>query len=200
MNNQKDNLLLVFIKNPRKGKVKTRLAKTVGDQKALDVYRTLLSHTIKTAVSVKSRRQVWYSDFIDVQDDINEPEFEKYLQKGDNLGNRMNYAFNRGFKAGHQKIVIIGSDCPGITPQIIERAFHELESRQVVLGPSEDGGYYLLGMNRHCPEVFAGVSWSTDQVLAQTISNIESNNLSHTMLPVLNDIDTAEDLENSRFF
>lgn len=197
MNRKNSNLLLIFIKNPKKGKVKTRLAETVGEQKALAVYRKLLEHTISEAGNVKSDRQIWYSDFVDQNDEFSSNMFKKCLQKGRDLGERMKAAFEDGFKSGYGKIVIIGSDCPGITSGLIGQAFWELENHQLVVGPSEDGGYYLLGLNGFYPELFSGVNWSTDQVLPQTMKTIQKREFTFKVMPVLNDIDTAEDLEKS---
>jgi uncharacterized protein len=190
-------LLLIFIKNPEPGKVKTRLAKTVGKNKAYQVYLDLLSHSITVAKKVDSVRQVWYSSFIDRDDEIAENTFQKFIQKGSDLGERMEYAFAQGFKNGYEKIVIIGSDCPGITASIIEDAYKMLDDCDVVLGPSEDGGYYLLGMRQFNPELFSNIEWSTERVLQQTGFAIQKKGLAWHQLPVLNDIDTEEDLRKS---
>ncbi|MDZ7720104.1 MAG: TIGR04282 family arsenosugar biosynthesis glycosyltransferase [Balneolaceae bacterium] len=199
-------LLLVFVKNPEKGKVKTRLAKTVGDDKAYQTYLKLLDYTIDVARKVNAKKQVWYSSFIDESDrflgkrsDGSRVSFEKKLQKGDNLGRRMLNAFQQGFEDGFKKIVIIGSDCPGITPQIIEGAFTGLDQKEVVIGPSKDGGYYLLGMSELVPGIFNDISWSTEQVLSETKTVLKKADKDYRLLSTLNDIDTEEDLRKSDF-
>jgi len=187
--------LLIFVKNPVLGKVKTRLAKTIGDEKALLVYRYLLEHTRSVTDQLSYRRQLWYSDFID-QDDQWNSEYEKKLQRGSNLGERMNNAFAEVFEQGVEKAVIIGSDCPGLQRQHLVDAFDALNKYETVIGPSEDGGYYLLGMNAFYPEVFEDMVWSTDTVLEQTMQTLDRLQLSCHRLPELNDIDTWRDLLN----
>lgn len=210
MRNKK--LLLIFIKNPRKGYVKTRLAKTVGDEKAYQVYLKLLEHTLSVATKVNAEKQIWYSSFIDESDDflgkssdrlersdVYDRRFDKKLQQGEDLGERMAYAFKGGFENKFEKILIIGSDCPGISSAIIEDGFDGLEQNDVVIGPSEDGGYYLIGSNTFIPEIFDGIPWSTEHVYSETINLLQKKNLSYNKLPTLNDIDTEEDLRNSDF-
>lgn len=190
MNNE---VLLIFVKNPVAGQVKTRLAKTIGDEKALLVYQKLLDHTRSVTDQMSCRRQLWYSDFIDQADRWNSG-YEKKLQQGSNLGERMKNAFAEIFEQGGEKGVIIGSDCPGLTQKHLENAFEALDQYETVIGPSEDGGYYLLGMNSFYPEVFEGIAWSTDAVYDQTIQTLEKLQLSCRRLPELNDIDTWDDL------
>lgn len=192
-----EKLLLIFIKNPEKGKVKTRLAETIDDKKALEVYHRLLSITKRETVSLNSDRQVWYSRYVDKDDIWENGEYEKRLQKGRNLGERMREAFRQAFVDGYEKAVIIGSDCAELTREIIQRAFSKLEDSDVVIGPSEDGGYYLLGMKSFHPELFADIEWSTSSVFTQTVKRAENLGLSLHVLLMLNDIDTEEDLDQS---
>lgn len=194
-----NNLLLIFVKNPEKGAVKTRLAQTLGNEKAYQIYLKLLHHTIEEAKKVDVMKQVWYSAFIDENDTISEQHFQKKVQKGNSLGERMSHAFELGFRNGARKVAIIGSDCPDISPGIIENAFEALISHDLVIGPSEDGGYYLLGMRNFVPELFTGIDWSTENVFQQTLEKAIKLSMSTSFLPVLNDIDTEEDLERSRF-
>jgi rSAM/selenodomain-associated transferase 1 len=194
---KQDNLLLIFIKNPEPGNVKTRLAATIGNQKAYQVYLKLLRHTLDAAAGVDARRQVWYSSFVDSDDFISESEFTKKVQYGKNLGDRMLQSFKSGFDEGYKNIVIIGSDCPDVTPAIIEKAFEELRKYDVVIGPSLDGGYYLLGMKKMYGELFNGIEWSTERVMEQTLAKADNLSLSISRLPDLNDIDTIEDLKKA---
>ncbi|MCG2588507.1 TIGR04282 family arsenosugar biosynthesis glycosyltransferase [Rhodohalobacter sulfatireducens] len=205
-------LLLIFVKNPEKGKVKTRLAKTVGNDKAYNTYLRLLDYTMKVAAMTEAQKQIWYSSFIDHEDGFeSQPtgrpkhsggsvtKFEKKLQRGENLGARMQNAFQDGFKGEYGKIVIIGSDCPGITSEIIEEAFTELDGKDVVIGPSEDGGYYLLGLKKMIPGIFEDISWSTEDVFSETVKVLKNEKMDYGLLPTLNDIDTEEDLRKSDF-
>lgn len=194
-----NNLLLIFIKNPVRGTVKTRLAQTVGDEKAYRIYLKLLHHTMEEAKKVDVPKQVWYSVSIDKDDKLSEQHFQKQVQRGGDLGDRMSYAFELGFRNGARKVVIIGSDCPDISPEIIEKAYEELTDNDLVIGPSEDGGYYLLGMNTFVPELFTGIDWSTESVLQQTYETVKKLSMSIFFLPTLNDIDTKEDLDRSNF-
>lgn len=196
---KKEHLLMIFVKNPEKGKVKTRLAKSVGDLEALLVYKKLLYYTVQVASGVPVSRQIWYSSFIDYKDSIDQGVFEKRLQEGDDLGARMKKAFARAFDEGFDRVLIIGSDCPGLTEEVILNAFNVLDSHQVVIGPSEDGGYYLLGMRKFIPDLFADVNWSTETVYEKTVETVKNLGLSYSTLPVLNDIDTAADLRDSGF-
>lgn len=193
----KENLLLIFIKNPEKGRVKTRLAESIGDEQALNVYRELLSITKSVTDELNCARQVWYSRFVDEQDQWSGDHYEKKLQVGQNLGQRMKNAFQDGFEEGYQKIVIIGSDCAELDPGILRQSFEALDSNDTVLGPSRDGGYYLLGMNRMYTDLFEDKDWSTPHVFDDTLEQIKKKQLTFRLLPILNDIDTKEDLKNT---
>ena len=193
----KERLLLLFVKNPVAGKVKTRLARTAGDERALQIYKQLVHLTGKSAKQVKSARQVWYSSFIDQNDLFDGNLFEKRLQEGGDLGERMQNAFSKSFEEGYRKVVIIGSDCPELDSSIIEQAFDELKQSDVVIGPSADGGYYLLGMNTFIPEIFEGIKWSSAEVLSRTKEKLNRSGYLFKELEILNDIDTEEDLNNS---
>lgn len=197
MGSTSQNVLLIFVKNPEKGKVKTRLAKKVGDEKALVVYQRLLEITQKVTQSLDCDRQVWYSDFIDREDRWEEKEYENRLQSGENLGIRMKKAFRKAFENGYKKAVIIGSDCAELTDGIIKQAFQVLDDSEVVIGPSKDGGYYLLGMSSFYPQLFENIKWSTPTVCEKTIAKVKSLDLSLQLMPKLNDIDTEQDLAQS---
>lgn len=195
----KKDCLLIFIKNPTVGKVKTRLAATLGDDKALEVYKALTAYTQSITADVNVNRQVWYSSFIDNSDGWSSHHFEKKLQKGRDLGERMSKAFEHAFDEGCHKIVIIGSDCPGLTSHHLEKAFLLLEEKDCVMGPSEDGGYYLLGLRKKLPALFKDRKWSTESVLKEAIATLKTHGFSYELLEELNDIDNEEDLKKSNF-
>lgn len=186
------NALLIFIKNPEKGKVKTRLAQTVGDDMALKIYLALLEHTQKIALALDANRLLFYSQFIDEEDQWSNADFQKKMQASGDLGNRMMMAFRQAL-AQHQKVVIIGSDCASLTVEIVEKAFELLEAVDYVVGPAKDGGYYLLGMKENSPALFEDMIWSTDQVFPTTIKRIKASNKKYALLPELSDIDYEED-------
>jgi len=198
MKNKRKNLLIVFVKNPVEGKVKTRLAKSIGKKSAVNVYGRLLDHTKNVVGKVNSQIQIWYAGGISRDDLWSDMEAEKKVQIEGDLGEKMSHAFRAGFDDGFIPIVIIGSDCLQLRRDHIERAFLLLKNSDVVIGPSRDGGYYLLGMNAYQPVVFAGKSWSQPTLYAETIGTLKQQHLSYTELEMLNDIDTIEDLDESR--
>ena len=187
------NTLLIFIRNAQLGKVKSRLARSVGDEEALRIYHILLEKTRRAALDVQVERWLFYSDFIDTNDDWPETDFQKKIQCSGDLGERMEQAFRVAFGAGVKKAVIIGSDCPELTGEMLQTAFEKLDEADFVLGPVPDGGYYLLGMKQLEPSVFQGIEWSTETVLARTLEKIEAARKSYVLLPLSPDVDTEED-------
>ncbi len=137
-------------------------------------------------------RFLFYSNFVDQNDEWSPTHFHKYLQQGQGLGEKMKNAFQHIFQT-HRKVVIIGSDCASLTTEIVNEAFKKLESSPFVIGPATDGGYYLLGMNQYSPAVFENISWSTSKVFPKTIEIIGGLNKSYYLLPQLSDIDNEED-------
>jgi len=190
----KSAAIIIFIKNAEKGKVKTRLASTLGDDKALQIYKALLEHTRNTVLSIPVERLLYYSSYINLEDDWPESEFHKYLQPQGNLGERISYAFEKAFKS-FQNVIIVGSDCPTLSKQILTEAFKQLRQHPFVIGPAKDGGYYLLGMRQFTPSVFENIEWSTDTVLPDTIRAITKTGASYHLLPELSDVDYEEDWE-----
>ena len=154
-----DCLLIIFTRNPELGKVKTRLAKTIGDDSALEIYKFLLNHTCKITSDLKASKQVHYSVKIRNNDLWDGTIYDKKQQVGDDLGLRMMHAFQQGFQDGFKKIIIIGSDMYDLSQQDIEKAFISLETHDFVLGPAEDGGYYLLGMKQLNDTIFLEKNW-----------------------------------------
>ena len=132
--------LIIFVKNPVLGKVKTRLAAGIGEEKALEIYRQLLAITQTAAAKSSCMRHVFYSDEIE-NDSWDDNKFNKHVQEGKTLGDRMNNAFEKVFALRARNAVIIGSDCPQITTEIIDQAFVNLKEKDVVIGPAKDGGY-----------------------------------------------------------
>lgn len=190
------NKLIIFVKNEKAGNVKTRLAKTVGDEKALEIYRKLLGYTLDQVQPLKVTKEVCYSRFIKENDLWSEGGYSKELQKGDGLGERMSEAFRRSFEEeGIGKVVIIGSDCAELTTDIIQEAFSRLGDHDVVIGPADDGGYYLLGMSKFIPELFTDISWSTGAVLKQTLKKADMENATCFKLQELHDVDIEADWE-----
>ena len=182
--------VVVFVKNPVEGQVKTRLAAQIGSEAALKIYNQLLKHTAQ--VCQHFPYAVYYSRNILKNDDFKTPS--KYVQQGENLGDRMFNALQEGFSMGYTHQVLIGSDLPGLNSDLMLQAFDQLTKHEIVLGPAEDGGYYLIGMQAPYKEVFDKVAWSTNKVLSQTLQHCKPYN--YGLLKTLTDIDTEEDLIN----
>lgn len=191
-------LLLVFTRNPELGKVKTRLAKKVGAETALKIYTFLLERTRDIAAKVASDKAVYYSVKIRENDIWDATIFQKHQQFGEDLGLRMLHAFKNGFKAGYEKVMIIGSDLYDLTAETIENAFIALENNEVVIGPAEDGGYYLLGMNSLEEKVFKNKDWGTETVRKDTLEDLKDKKV--FLLGELNDVDVFEDIEHHPAF
>lgn len=188
------DLLIIFVKNIRLGKVKTRLAKTIGNEAALQVYKQLVEITERVTEEVNSEKSVYFSNEI-----IEEkwPKTFKNIQKGADLGEKMQNSFENGFKEGFKNIILIGSDLPDISTEIIQKGFDALVHNEVVFGPAEDGGYYLVGMKEKHYSIFKNKPWSTDKLLEKTLTELKDKNISFSLLETLNDIDTLEDLRKS---
>ncbi len=192
------DLLLIFTRNPELGKCKTRLAETVGDKTALDIYEYLLGHTVSITENLNTAKQVWYSDEV-WDDDIWDAAFyDKRLQKGPDLGVRMANAFQEGFASGYEKIIIIGSDLFDLKQTDLENAFAQLKENNYVIGPAEDGGYYLLGMKVFKPELFRDKQWGSDTVLEDTLAHLTDDKMA--ILEERNDVDVYEDIEDNEAF
>lgn len=189
-----EEALIIFSKNPEFGQVKTRLAKTIGPTNALRVYRYLLEYTKNIALECPVDRVVMYSDFIDFEDIFPAHEFTKDLQEGDDLGERMMMALGACFEEGYKKVVIIGSDCYEITSEHIMDAFFALDKNDLVMGPAQDGGYYLIGMKESHDKLFLQKTWSSPDVFVDTLLDAKALGLSYHLLPTLSDIDEEKDL------
>lgn len=191
-----ESILLVFQKNTELGKVKTRLAATIGDTKALQVYLKLIGYTKKIIDPLSSAKQIWYSSWIEKNDIWDSKSYEKRKQLEGDLGERISFSFKKSFDNPEvKKVIIIGTDCAEITTSLINEAFVSIETHDFVLGPAVDGGFYLLGMNKFYPEIFHQIEWSTGTVFSKIVHKMNALNKSIDILPALNDIDTFEDWE-----
>ncbi|CAN5414756.1 TIGR04282 family arsenosugar biosynthesis glycosyltransferase [soil metagenome] len=186
--------MLIFTKNPEKGKIKTRLAATIGNDKAFAVYNQLLAHTVSVTADLEVDKFVFYSENIIHNDIWSNKIYSKLLQSGSMLGDRMHNAFKYIFQNGYSSAVLIGTDCPELTAEIVLKSFQEISSKDVIVGPAFDRGYYLLGMNKLIPELFENILWSTSTVLKDTLNICDKNNLNYSLLPMLHDIDEEKDL------
>lgn len=192
-----DALVIVFVKNIKLGTVKTRLAKTIGDFGAFEVYSELVKITEKATAQLKIDKHIYFSNA------IVETKWQnnyKTVQQGKDLGERMLNAFKDGFNTGYKRIVLIGSDLPDINSKHIISGIEALDKNEVVFGPAEDGGYYLIGLNKLIPEIFINKPWSQSNLLNETLQELQKLQVSVSTLETLNDIDTYEDLIVSDFY
>ena len=192
------NLLLIFTRNPELGKVKTRLAKTIGAEKALAIYKFLLAHTKKVTEKIACDKAVYYSVKVREDDLWNGEIYQKKQQLGEDLGIRMQNAFQNAFANGYEKVLIVGSDLIDLSEEIIENGFLQLASNDVVIGPAEDGGYYLLGMKSVHPNVFKNKNWGTSSVREETLNDLKDKKVH--LLNELNDADVLDDIKEHPAF
>lgn len=190
--------ILVFVRAPEPGRVKTRLAAEIGVEAALRVYTRLARHTLAEALALAPEVAVrvhftpaaaaaavrrWLG------------EGPTYLpQRAGGLGERLEQAFREAFTAGFARVVVVGSDLPHLSASLLHRALELLEEQEAVLGPARDGGYYLLGLRRDLPGLFEDISWSTDRVFSQTLARLQAAGIEPVLLETLSDVDIAADL------
>lgn len=190
--------LLIFTRNPELGKCKTRLAATVGDEKALEIYVFLLKHTVEITKSLAVDKFVFYSENVQKEDLWDAEIFRKKAQSGDDLGIRMENAFAEMFQAGYEKVIVIGSDMYDLSKTDIDNAFDALNTNDLVIGPAEDGGYYLLGMKQVHKAVFKNKIWGTNTILEDTLKDLQNKTVA--MLEERNDVDYYEDIKDIAIF
>jgi uncharacterized protein len=189
------NGLIILAKYPEPGRVKTRLAETIGNERAAELYRTMTEMVVaQTQPPHHEYEQICYCDPPERKHD-----FERWLslthfapQHGATLGERMHHALTQSLQR-YAKAVIIGTDCIEVDFALIQRAFATLDATDLVIGPATDGGYYLIGCTQDHPALFQNISWSTDVVFQQTMQQAEILGLTTTRLPTLSDIDSHED-------
>lgn len=192
------NAIIVFAKYPVFGKVKTRLASTMGNEFAFKFYNIAAKHTFELCKQLKSDSDIFLF-YTNCEDDRTiknwvEQDFYFVKQTGIGLGIKMRNAFKYVFEKGYEKVVIIGTDVLDHSKGNLQLAFSELEKNDVVIGPSYDGGYYLLGMNKYFPFLFEDIEWSSSKVFPATENKLKTNNTGYSVLISLTDIDDESDL------
>jgi rSAM/selenodomain-associated transferase 1 len=191
--------LLIFTRNPVPGKCKTRLAATIGEKAALDIYIFLLHHTAAQCGRLQDvQKMVYFSETLGDGSIWDANIFDYRLQQGADLGMRMQRAFEDAFKSGYREVIVFGSDLLDFRTSDLDHAFELLSENEAVLGPAADGGYYLLGLTRPVPGIFRNKSWGTKTVLTDTLADL--TNFRTALLPVRNDIDQYEDIEGNPVF
>lgn len=195
-------MILIFVKYPEPGSVKTRLAKNIGSESAALLYRNMAEGIIYDLSKLTQYRKIIFFDPPERRNEVTHwlkiSGLSFVAQEGNSLGERMSNAFGHAFSIGAEKAVVVGTDCPQITAQTIINAFEKLETSEAVIGPSHDGGYYLLGMRRLILELFHDIDWSTNLVFDQTMKKLRHNGIKSECLEMLRDVDTIEDLSNDQ--
>ncbi|MDE1975692.1 MAG: TIGR04282 family arsenosugar biosynthesis glycosyltransferase [Elusimicrobia bacterium] len=197
---QRQDAVVVFAKAPVPGRVKTRLCPPLSFGQAAQLYRAFILDTLACARSIAGvKLLVAYADdgaSPELNWLKNQPGFDFFPQEGGDLGERLVRAFDSVFQGGAGKAVIIGSDAPQIRPETIRRALDSLSESDAVLGPAEDGGYYLIGLKERRPELFQDVPWSTDKAFEETLTRARSSGLKVSLLAPMADMDTVSDVIN----
>ena len=207
-------LLIVFVKYPEPGRVKTRLAAGVGDDQAVSIYRELVDLTLVAAAewqraaspsdTAARPRHIWICfdppeaaalmhPWLQSTVEGMAPPVRWVVQSGATLGERMMAALHQALSDGFSAICIIGTDCPALTAEVVLAAFRQLAAHDLVLGPASDGGYYLIGLKKEYNELFINIPWSSASTLTATLASAEKLRLQVARLPTLDDIDTEQD-------
>nr|WP_230967905.1 TIGR04282 family arsenosugar biosynthesis glycosyltransferase [Nostoc sp. WHI] len=191
--------LIIFTRYPEPGKTKTRLIPALGTLGAANLQREMTEHTIfqvqelQKVIDVSVEVRFAGGNLQLMQDWLGLGLVYQSQGEGD-LGSRMARSLFESFQSGVEKVIIIGTDCPGVNTQILATAFEKLHSFDLVIGPAIDGGYYLIGLRQHIPELFVNIEWGTAQVFQKTVDIAQKLNLSQVNLLHLADIDRPEDL------
>lgn len=189
--------MIAFVKAPRPGEVKTRLAGELGPEAAAELYRQLAEAALlHTAPQGGEYERVVCFAPREARDEVARwlPGEALEPQRGDDLGSRMTLAFLGAFERGARRVALMGTDVVGIDRALVLEAFAALEAHDLALGPARDGGYYLIALERLEPRLFEGITWSTPTVLAETMERAAACGLRVRLLRVLRDVDTIEDV------
>lgn len=186
-------LVLVFCKNPVLGRVKTRLAATIGPEKALKAYQLLIAKTQRILQECSVPVAVWHHPAPLPDPDWESIATHRFAQVTGDLGQKMNHAFQWAFSSGYTQVIALGTDLWDLQYADLQQAFSALQNHSTVIGPATDGGYYLLGLSREMPELFRNKSWSQPNLLNETLIDLQGKSV--FLLPKKNDLDTLQDLQ-----
>lgn len=190
---EKDSLI-IFLDNPEKI-VLDNLAKMKGLAEAKLIHQRLRRYTFVMTKALNAEKELYYSDFIPINDHWDRTIFHKHLQIGNDLGERIANAFATAFSQGQQKVVVIFSDFVELESYMIKEAFDVLENEDVVLGPAREGGYYLIGMKKFFPMLFEGKDWKSTNILIDTLIDLKKVNARYYLLKTLCDFSSLQDFE-----
>ena len=193
--------LLLLAKVPEKGRVKTRLEESFTQDQALVIYEAMLRDVLHLAVRLQNQFSevsvYWASSSAEMLPEefvAAHPTLAHFLQRGEDLGTRMYHAMEESFLRGSKKVILIGCDSPTLPASFLLQAAEALDTASFVLGPSEDGGYYLIGASSLVREAFEGIPWGSSDVLSRSLEVLNGLGLTTELLPVWYDIDRPEDL------
>ena len=196
----KKQAVIIFVKYPEPGKVKTRLASKTNEAFALKFYNAIAQIIFEEIEQLGNDvdKYIYFSPLPDIEllKKWVKRDFFYVEQRGTNLGQKISNALKELFDKGYGKVIIMGSDVPDISKEVIQRSLILLDEKNVVIAPADDGGYSLLGIDAFYPMLFENIEWSTEKVFETTRSIIAENNLSLEVIEKLNDIDTRNELEN----
>lgn len=192
--------IVIFIKAPEPGKVKTRLCPPLSPEQAAQLYISLAQDTWNSANRVSGVEVLAAYEPGDTANNLHwlaaGNPVSHFRQKGRDLGERLIHAFETAFHKGARKVIVIGSDAPLLSREIMEQAFFDLDRNELILGPAKDGGYYLMGLKKPELDLFRDIPWSTDKVFEETMRRAEKLKLKTGLLPKLSDIDVFSDILN----
>jgi rSAM/selenodomain-associated transferase 1 len=198
MNGENNSCVLIFVKYPMVGQVKTRLAQQTGPEIAAEVYRNFVIDLLATLHNLNAPLRIFFepADALQKFHQWLGTEYSYFPQSGGNLGEKIKNAFLHGFADNFSKLVLIGSDIPDLPPDFVNLSLGALDTHDAVIGPSSDGGYYLIGFSKEgfLPQTFENIAWSTDSVFEDTISTLKRHKTKVYLLPQWHDVDTLEDL------
>lgn len=196
MPSETKDAILVFLKAPVKSMVKTRLAKTLGDELTVGLYACFIEDTLIKVSGLKPVTVYGWPEGYEMTLPFKRPDMVMKSQVGFDLGERMTLALAAAFESGYEKAVLIGTDSPDIPESYLTEAFETLDFNDAVVGPCEDGGYALIGFRRETfrASAFQGVPWSTPDVLKKTLEIMDDLKIRCATLPLWFDVDTFEDL------
>lgn len=190
-----ERALIIMTRVPVAGETKTRLMSDLSGEECVAFHEACLNDLIHIQGKIKIPTYIYYSGFLTEKFISIFHEKVKFIpQEGSDLGERMAQAFRQTLNS-HKHVVMIGSDVPNLTVPHFEKAFDVLDSKKdLVFGPALDGGYYLIGMNTFHPELFQGITWGGSEVLEKTLEQVHGKGLSYSLLEMMRDLDTFEDL------
>lgn len=195
------NAVIIFCRYPAEGKVKKRLAEITGSAFAAECYRLFVEKLISECKKINSGETqcfIFYSDPLDkkIVKEWLGPGFEYFPQKGSGIGERMHNSYKKIFNIGFKKVLLIGTDIPDLSADVINHSLIDLDNADYVIGPALDGGFYLLGMKKHNAHIFDNIKWSNENVLNSLIQKISADDKTIAYAEELTDIDTIDDLRN----